>query len=366
MLSSIIRFQPTSLEGSIRLDAESAHSSARNMMSAPKPIALTMGEPAGIGPDITIGAWIRRNSLDVPPFLVIGDNGVLEARARALDVDIAITRVFDPATVVKVWEAALPVMALNAQAPVTAGRPAPASASLVIASIEHAVGLVLKATASAMVTNPIHKQTLYNAGFAYPGHTEFLAALAGKAGYTARPVMMVMAPGLKVVPITIHIPLREVAKKLRTNDIIVQTRIVARDLARFFALARPRIAVTGLNPHAGEYGSLGGEERDIIEPALEQLRHDGLDVAGPFPADTLFHEQARSAYDVCICMYHDQALIPVKMLGFHDGVNCTLGLPFVRTSPDHGTALTLAGSGRADPSSLIAALKQARNMAASA
>ena len=217
----------------------------------------------------------------------------------------------------------------------------------------------------AIVTNPVAKNVLYRSGFAEPGHTEFLARLAAEAtGKTVRPVMMLWSRELAVVPVTIHLPLREVAKAI-TTDLIVETgRIVARDLAARFAIRRPRLAVAGLNPHAGEEGAMGEEDAAIVAPAVGQLRAEGIDAIGPLPADTLFNESARAAYDVALCMYHDQALIPIKTLAFDHAVNVTLGLPFVRTSPDHGTAFDIAGSGRADPSSLIAALVLAARLAA--
>lgn len=335
------------------------------MTSVEAPIAVTMGEPAGIGPDITVTAWARRAALGLPPLFVIGDPDVLDARAAALGLDIAVRPVDSPADVDSA-DGALPVLPLAAAAPVTAGTPDAGNAGLVIGAIERAVALALEGAALAVVTNPISKHVLYGAGFRHPGHTEFLADLARAAGGTAEPVMMLMAHGLRTVPVTIHLPLQEVPGRLSGEAIVAQARIVARDLTRCFGIARPRIAVTGLNPHAGESGSLGTEERDIIAPALERLRAEGLDVAGPLPADTVFHEEARAAYDACMCMYHDQALIPVKMLGFHDGVNCTLGLPFVRTSPDHGTAFALAGTGRANAASMVAALRAARDMATAA
>ncbi len=334
------------------------------MTSTEAPVAVTMGEPAGIGPDITVTAWARRAELGLPPLLVIGDPDVLVRRASALGLDVTVECIGSPAAALALSGGTLPVLPLAAAAPVTAGTLDPRNAGLVLEAIERAVALALDGEVSAVVTNPIHKHVLYGAGFRHPGHTEFLAELARAAGREADPVMMLMAQGLRTVPVTIHIPLKDIPGALTAEAIVAQTRIVARDLARCFAIPRPRIAVTGLNPHAGENGSLGTEERDIIEPALERLRADGLDVRGPLPADTVFHEEARATYDVCMCMYHDQALIPVKMLGFHDGVNCTLGLPFLRTSPDHGTALALAGTGCANPSSLVAALTAARDMAA--
>jgi 4-hydroxythreonine-4-phosphate dehydrogenase len=246
------------------------------------------------------------------------------------------------------------------------GRPDPASAPATIESIERAVALTRAGRAAAVVTNPIAKHVLHAAGFSHPGHTEFLAALArGEDGRAPRPVMMLWSEALAVVPVTIHMPLREVPSAL-TTDLIVQTgRIVARDLRERFGIAAPRLALAGLNPHAGESGSLGSEDRDVVEPAIARLRAEGIDASGPYPADTMFHDRARRGYDVALAMYHDQALIPIKTIAFDDGVNVTLGLPFVRTSPDHGTAFDIAGKGIARPDSLIAALRLASRLAAS-
>jgi 4-hydroxythreonine-4-phosphate dehydrogenase len=334
------------------------------MDRAERPLALTLGDPAGIGPDITLLAYRARKTEPIPPFLLLGDPETLAARARALGLDVAIEAIGDPAAAAGLFPKALPVLPVPMSGPAIAGRPDPEAAPAVRQSIEQAVALVLAGAASAVVTNPISKAVLYRAGFAFPGHTEFLAALAGRAPTDA--VMMLVAADLKVVPVTIHIPLHQVPGAL-TQDLIVQTlTTVARDLARYFGLVRPRIAVTGLNPHAGEDGTMGHEEIDIIVPAIAAARAQGLDVTGPYPADTLFHAEARKGYDVAVAMYHDQALIPVKTLAFDTGVNVTLGLPFVRTSPDHGTAFALAGTGKASPRSLIAALRLADAMQARA
>jgi 4-hydroxythreonine-4-phosphate dehydrogenase len=329
-----------------------------------RPLALTLGDPAGIGPDITLLAYQARATEPIPPFLLLGDPATLAARARALGLDVAIEPIGDPAAAARLFAHALPVLPVPMSGPAIPGRPDPEAAAAVRQSIEQAVALVLGGAARAVVTNPISKAVLYRAGFAFPGHTEFLADLAGRAPTDA--VMMLVAADLKVVPVTIHIPLHQVPGAL-TQGLIVQTlTTVARDLARYFGLARPRIAVTGLNPHAGEDGAIGREEIDIIAPAIAAARAQGLNVTGPHPADTLFHAEARKAYDVAVAMYHDQALIPVKTLAFDTGVNVTLGLPFVRTSPDHGTAFALAGTGRARPRSLIEALRLADAMQARA
>jgi 4-hydroxythreonine-4-phosphate dehydrogenase len=328
-----------------------------------KPLALTLGEPAGIGPDLTLALWPRRVELELPPFYVIGDTDFLTRRARALKLDVPLAEV-TPATASAAFERALPVVPLGLAVTAAPGKPDATSAPAAIESIRRAVTDVLLGQAAAVVTNPIAKNVLYRSGFAEPGHTEFLARLAAEAtGKEMHPVMMLWSPELAVVPVTIHLPLREVMDVL-TTDLIVETgRIVARDLTARFGVARPRIAVAGLNPHAGEDGSLGIEDRDIVAPAIERLKAEGIDAVGPLPADTMFHERARAAYDVALGMYHDQALIPIKTLAFDHGVNVTLGLPFVRTSPDHGTAFDIAGTGKADPSSLVAALTLAARLA---
>ncbi len=334
------------------------------------PLALTLGEPAGIGPDLTLEVWRRRVELDLPAFYLIGDADFLSGRARILGLDIPLSRVSPAqtsASICAAFERALPVAPLDLAVTAAPGKPDASSAPAAIASIRRAVADVLAGRAGAIVTNPVAKNVLYRAGFAEPGHTEFLARLAGEAtGKPVRPVMMLWSSELAVVPVTIHLPLSEVVSHL-TAELIVQTgRIVARDLGARFGIARPRIAIAGLNPHAGEDGALGGEDRDIVAPAVAQLKAEGIDAIGPLPADTMFHERARANYDVAMCMYHDQALIPIKTLAFDRAVNVTLGLPFVRTSPDHGTAFDIAGSGRADPASLVAALALAARLAANA
>lgn len=327
-----------------------------------RPLALTLGDPAGIGPDITLLAWQARERGRIPPFALLGDPGVLAARAEALGLDVAIATVDGVELAPARFAQALPVLPVPIAARVIAGRPDQAAAPAVRQSIEYAVKLVAQGAARAIVTNPISKAVLYGAGFPYPGHTEFLAALAGAHGQTPHPVMMLASPALKVVPVTIHVPLQEVPRLLTKELILATIEITARDLGRYFGLAQPRLAVSGLNPHAGESGTLGREETEIILPAIEAARSKGLDVTGPHPADTLFHEAARKQYDAAICMYHDQALVPFKTLAFEEGVNVTLGLPFLRTSPDHGTAFSLAGTGKADPGSLIEALRLAATM----
>ena len=324
------------------------------------PLALTMGEPAGIGGEITLLAWLRRGEGRVPAFFALDDPARLERLAESLGWTVPVRCIAGPEEAAGAFAEALPVLPLSLPRPVTAGRPEPANAASVITAITTAVALVAEGRAAALVTNPIQKEALYAAGFRHPGHTEFLAELAGGA----TPVMMLACPGLRVVPVTIHQPLREALAALTSERIVVAGRIAAAGLMRDFAIARPRLAVAGLNPHAGEHGTLGREEIDIIAPAVAELRAAGIAADGPAPADTLFHSEARRRYDAALCMYHDQALIPLKTIDFAGGVNVTLGLPFIRTSPDHGTALDIAGSGRADPASLIAALLLAGEMAA--
>jgi 4-hydroxythreonine-4-phosphate dehydrogenase len=328
-----------------------------------KVLALTSGEPAGIGPDITLKAWLRRNELKLPPFYLLGDRDALARRAEALGLTVALADV-RPEEATAAFADALPVVATGQAATAQPGRPDDSSADAALASIRQAVGDVVAGRASAVVTNPIAKSVLYRAGFAHPGHTEFLAELAKAGGDAPQPVMMLWSPALVVVPVTIHLSLREAIARLSSELIVSTARIVVADLKARFGLTCPRLAVSGLNPHAGEDGSLGTEDRTIVAPAIEILRAEGIEVRGPLPADTMFHEAARKTYDCAICMYHDQALIPVKTLAFDDAVNVTLGLPFIRTSPDHGTAFDIAGTGRANPSSLIAALRLAARMAA--
>ena len=327
-----------------------------------KPLALTIGEPAGIGPDIAIAAWLKRHELQLPPFYLVGDAALIEARAAVLGV---VAKVADatPENATAIFGEALPVVSGGVRATARPGTPDATSAAVAIAAIRQAVADVQTGRAAAVVTNPIAKSVLYDAGFQHPGHTEFLAELAAVGHKAPRAVMLLWSPAVAVLPVTIHVSLKKAIVQL-TSDLIVDTvRIAASDLKTRFGIMAPRIAVTGLNPHAGEDGSIGREDQDIIAPAIAVLQADGLDVRGPLPADTLFHAAARKTYDVAVCMYHDQALIPVKTLAFDDAVNVTLGLPFIRTSPDHGTAFDIAGTGKANPSSLIAALRLAARMA---
>jgi 4-hydroxythreonine-4-phosphate dehydrogenase len=328
-----------------------------------QPLVLTLGEPAGIGPDLTLAIWRRRAELDMVPFYIVADPDFLRRRAQKLGLDVPIVTV-TPESAAASFRTALPVVPLDVAVSAEPGHPDRSSAPAAVASIRRATADVMSGAASAVVTNPIAKNVLYNWGFAEPGHTEFLAKLVQEAtGKVLRPVMMLWSPELAVVPVTIHLPLKEIFKQL-SADLIVETgRIVARDLSRRFGLRHPRLVVTGLNPHAGEAGNLGEEDDTIVAPAVARLAADGIDVRGPLPADSLFHERARATYDAALCMYHDQALIPIKTLAFDHAVNVTLGLPFVRTSPDHGTAFDIAGTGGGDPASLIAALRLAKRLA---
>ena len=328
----------------------------------PKPLALTSGEPAGIGPDITMKAWLRREELKLPAFYLLGDRDFFHARAKALGLEVRFAEVA-PEDASAAFADALPVVTTGHAATARPGQPNDSSAEATIASIRRAVGDVMAGRASAVVTNPIAKSVLYRAGFRHPGHTEFLAELAATGGRAPQPVMMLWSPALAVVPVTIHLALREAIAQLSSDLIVTTARIVVAALKARFGVARPRLALSGLNPHAGEDGSLGTEEQTIVAPAVAALRAEGIEIKGPLPADTMFHEAARKTYDCAICMYHDQALIPVKTLAFDDAVNVTLGLPFIRTSPDHGTAFDIAGTGNADPSSLIAALRLAARLA---
>ncbi len=331
------------------------------------PLALTCGEPAGIGPDVTLAAWLRRRVEAVPTFYAIGSADLWRRRAARLGLDVPV-RVVAPEAAAEVFAEALPVVDLGLPCRGEPGRLDPVDAPVVIAAIERAVADVAAGRAAAVVTNPLNKHALYAVGFTHPGHTEFLGALAATIarppdGAAWRPVMMLAGPDLKTVPVTVHVSLAEAVRTLDTETIVATGRIVAADLTTRFGLPSPRLAIAGLNPHAGENGAMGREDAEVIAPAVARLRAEGIDARGPLPADTMFHARARATFDAALCMYHDQALIPVKTLAFDETVNVTLGLPFVRTSPDHGTALDIAGTGKADPGSLIAALRMADAMA---
>jgi 4-hydroxythreonine-4-phosphate dehydrogenase len=327
-------------------------------MTALLPLAVTMGEPAGVGGELSLKAWLARTAT-TRPFFVLDDPARLATLGRDFNVEIPVKEIRRPAEAASVFATALPVIPVRLRTQACPGRPDPANAPATLASIELAAGLAKAGEIAGFATNPIQKKTLQDAGFRHPGHTEFLAELAGGAEVA----MMLACPELRVVPATIHLSLAEAVRALDPAVIVRAGRIAAAGLKSLFGIARPRLAVAALNPHAGEQGTMGDEEATIIAPAVATLRQDGIEVRGPVPADTLFHPAARLTYDAAICMYHDQALIPIKTIDFSGGVNVTLGLPFVRTSPDHGTALDIAGTGRADPTSLIAALAMADDMA---
>lgn len=330
--------------------------------SETRPIALTMGDPAGIGPDVTLAMWHETRNRRPCPLFALSSPTLLAERAATLGIETDIAVISAPREAFDCGNR-LPVMPLENSIEAVAGQPTPANAPAVIEAIERAVALTQNGEAAGVVTCPIAKEQLYSAGFAFPGHTEFLAELAERhSGSSCRPVMMLAGPRLKAVPVTIHIPLRDVPGALSTDLIVETVTITADDLRSRFGMEQPRIAVAGLNPHAGEKGALGGEDAEIIAPAVDRLRSAGIDAFGPLPADTMFHEAARIRYDAAVCMYHDQALIPAKALDFDETVNTTLGLPFVRTSPDHGTAFDIAGTGQARPDSLIAAIGLAVRM----
>jgi 4-hydroxythreonine-4-phosphate dehydrogenase len=329
-----------------------------------------MGDPAGIGPDITIRAWRGRAANNLPDFFVAGDPAVFIERARLLRVEelVPVQIIQRPEDTQSVFANALPVLPLRQPLPrVTAGHPSVEHAAATIESVEQATTLTAAGRAAAVVTNPIAKYTLMQAGFAHAGHTEFLAELAVRHGApAATPVMMMASKRLRAIPLTVHIALKDVPSAITQDRIVTVAQIADGALKRFFGVPSPRLAVCGLNPHAGENGALGREEIDIIAPAVETLKAQGILASGPHSADTLFHDAALEGHDAVLAMYHDQALIPFKTLSFDDGVNVTLGLPFIRTSPDHGTAFSLAGTGFASPTSFIEALKLAQAMANSA
>jgi len=330
------------------------------------PLALTMGDPAGIGPELAIYAWRDRAIDALPPFALYGDPDLMRGTAKRIAPEIQIELVSDARAAAAVFMRALPVVSIPLARPAQPGQPDSGNGEATVLAIRRAVEDVAKGLAAGIVTNPIAKSVLYSAGFKHPGHTEYLGALARELwpSEPAHPVMMIAAPVLRVVPVTIHVPLKAVPGLLTAEKIVEAARIVAVALKRDFGIARPRLAITGLNPHAGEDGALGSEEQDTIAPAIAALLSEGFDVTGPHSADTLFHAAARETYDAVLAMYHDQALIPIKTLAFDEGVNVTLGLPFVRTSPDHGTAFGIAGKGVASATSLKAALKLAAGMCA--
>ena len=321
------------------------------------PLAVALGDPAGIGPEIVARAWGRRHAANLPPFFAIGDR-----RSLAAVWDGPVETLGAPGDAAGVFTRALPLIQVDDPGEIVPGDPNLAGARCALDALEIAVGLARTGTASGVVTGPVSKAQLYAIGFTYPGQTEFIAERCGIAAGNV--VMMLAGPSLRTVPITIHTALADVPRALTQDLIVSRGRVTARSLQRDFGIDRPRLAAAGLNPHAGEGGTLGREEIDLIVPALEILRAEGLDIAGPLSADTMFHAAARARYDVALCMYHDQALIPIKTLDFNDGVNVTLGLPIVRTSPDHGTAFGIAGTGTACPDAMCAAIRMAGECAA--
>jgi 4-hydroxythreonine-4-phosphate dehydrogenase len=327
-------------------------------MTAHLPLAVTMGEPAGVGGELSLKTWLARRGSG-RPFFVLDDVGHLAELARTLRLDVPLQEIAGPDEAATAFSRALPVLEVPLRGPVRPGHPDPVNAPATIEAIERAAKMAMTGDIAGVATNPIQKKTLQDAGFRHRGHTEFLAELAGGVDVA----MMLACPALRVVPVTIHLSLAEAVHRLDAASIVRAGRIAAAGLRTLFGIAKPRLAVAALNPHAGESGSMGDEEARVIAPAIELLKGAGIEVRGPAPADTLFHPAARATYDAALCMYHDQALIPIKTIDFAGGVNVTLGLPFVRTSPDHGTALDIAGRGKADASSLIAALDMADDMA---
>ncbi|MBW0144980.1 4-hydroxythreonine-4-phosphate dehydrogenase PdxA [Sphingomicrobium clamense] len=325
-------------------------------MTATRPIAVSLGDPAGIGPEVIAKCWAGRHELDLPAFVAIGDPRSVEA---VWDGPIAV--VDSPENGFERFDEGLPVIPIRSGGEITPGQPDGAGAHCAYDSLEMAVGLTREGAAAAVVTGPVSKKQLYEIGFTHPGQTEFVAERCGVS--KSNVAMMLAGPSLRAVPVTTHIPLSEASEALTVDLVASRGRAALRGLIRNFGIEKPRLAVTGLNPHAGENGALGTEEIEIIGPAIDQLRDEGWDVVGPLPADTMFHDRARAKYDAALAMYHDQALIPLKALHFDEGVNITLGLPIVRTSPDHGTAFDIAGTDQAEPTAMAAALICARDAA---
>ena len=327
------------------------------MATAPsEPLAISLGDPAGIGPEVLAKCWDNRSAFGLPAFVAIGDPRSVEAVW-----DGPIELITDPREADSAFDVGLPMIQLAAAEPDVPGHPSIAGAHCSLDSLEIAVGLARSGSASAVVTGPVSKEQLYAIGFAHPGQTEFVAERCGVASTNV--AMMLAGPSLRAIPVTAHVPFADVKAKLNSGLIEARARAVLRGLQRIFGISEPRLAIAGLNPHSGEGGALGNEEIEIIQPAIAVLADEGWRVTGPHPADTMFHTSARANYDAALCMYHDQALIPVKALHFEDAVNVTLGLPIIRTAPDHGTAFDIAGTGRADASSLCEAIRMAKKLA---
>ena len=316
------------------------------------PLAIALGDPAGIGPEIVAKAWVQRAAQGLPPFFAVGD-----ARSIRAVWDGPLAPIAGPDAAAALFDGALPILQVDDAGAIVPGVPDVPGARCSLNALELAVGLAREGAVAAVVTAPVSKAQLYAVGFVHPGQTEFIAERCG-VGY-ANVAMMLAGPTLRTVPVTTHMALRDVAEQLTTELIVARARVVERGLVRSFGIERPRIAIAGFNPHAGEAGALGREEIDIVMPAIQQLLAEGMDVTGPHPADAMFHPRARAEYDAALCLYHDQALIPIKTLHFDEGVNITLGLPIVRTAPDHGTAFAIAGQDRADPGAMIAAIRLA-------
>lgn len=319
---------------------------------AAAPLAIAMGDPAGVGPEIVAKSWAVRSLRSLPPFALVGDPAAVR---RVWSGPLETVR--DLRETGAVFDRALPVLPVGDAGPIALGTPDVGGARAALDALERSIDLVRSGEAGALVTAPVSKAQLYGIGFNHPGQTEFVAERCGVRGEDA--VMMLAGPTLRVVPMTVHVPLAEVAGLLSVDLLVAKARVTARGLKRDFGIAAPRLAFAGFNPHAGESGTIGREEIDILEPAIAQLRREGIDATGPFAADTLFHARARANYDAVLCCYHDQALVPIKTLHFDEGVNITLGLPIVRTSPDHGTAFGIAGKDLAHPGAMIAAIAMA-------
>ncbi len=332
-------------------------------MNQTDPLAISMGEPAGIGPDLILQVYARREELDLPPFVVFGNVSLLAARAKQLELDVELCEPLASGVVAE-FPSRLPVVDLGDEIANAPGEPSSKTAHIVTEAISSGVSAVLTGACRALVTAPINKAILKRAGFAHPGHTEYLAELCKGGGNPPTPVMMLAHAGLRVVPMTIHVPLSDVPGLVTRGRVIEHVRIVHDDLIKRFGIEAPKIAVTGLNPHAGEEGEIGEEDRTEIAPAVATLKKQGMDVTGPLPADTAFHLPKWKSFDAVVAMYHDQALIPIKTVAFEEAVNITLGLPIVRTSPDHGTAFDLAGTGKANSKSMLAAIRMADRMSA--